>query len=187
MTAAELSDGKVIEKRRLIVNEFMSLDGVVQAPGAADEDTSGGFNHGGWHLRYMEDQLAQRWALVGIVEAGGFLLERGGVERVTQGVGSHTLGDPGPAGDAAHDPSGAWRSMRLPPVPTKIGPSQRSPTARSDGSGRSWCERHGHDLAAFAQDGERAVAAFEAEVLDVGAPVASGTRSPLRGSRLISA
>jgi hypothetical protein len=130
-TAAELSDGKVIEKRRLIVNEFMSLDGVVQAPGAADEDTSGGFNHGGWHLRYMEDQLAQRWALVGIVEAGGFLLERGGDERVTQGVGSHTLGDPGPAGDTAHDPSGAWRSMRLPPVPTKIGRSQRSPTARS--------------------------------------------------------
>jgi dihydrofolate reductase len=62
--------------RRLIVNEFMSLDGVVQAPGAADEDTSGGFNHGGWNLRYMEDQLAQRWALGGIVEAGGFLLGR---------------------------------------------------------------------------------------------------------------
>jgi dihydrofolate reductase len=62
--------------RRLIVNEFMSLDGVTQAPGAADEDTSGGFKHGGWNLRYMADQLAQKWALGGIVEAGGFLLGR---------------------------------------------------------------------------------------------------------------
>ena len=42
--------------RRLLVNEFMSLDGVAQAPGAADEDTSGGFKHGGWNLRYMEDR-----------------------------------------------------------------------------------------------------------------------------------
>jgi dihydrofolate reductase len=62
--------------RRLIVNEFMSLDGVTQGPGAADEDTSGGFKHGGWNLRYMADQVAQKWALGGIVEAGGFLLGR---------------------------------------------------------------------------------------------------------------
>ena len=62
--------------RRLIVNEFVSLDGVVQAPGAADEDPSGGFEHGGWNMRYMEDELARSWALGSIVEAGGFLLGR---------------------------------------------------------------------------------------------------------------
>ena len=62
--------------RKLIVNEFMSLDGVAQAPGGADEDPSGGFTHGGWHMRYMEDELAQRWVLASIVEAGGFLLGR---------------------------------------------------------------------------------------------------------------
>lgn len=62
--------------RKVIVNEFMSLDGVVQAPGGVDEDTSGGFAHGGWHMRYMEDELAQRWVLASIVEAGGFLLGR---------------------------------------------------------------------------------------------------------------
>ena len=61
--------------RRVIVNEFMSLDGVVQAPGAADEDTSGGFEHGGWHLRYLETSRKQR-VVEGIVEAGGFLLGR---------------------------------------------------------------------------------------------------------------
>ena len=61
--------------RRVIVNEFMSLDGVVQAPGGADEDTTGGFKHGGWHLRYM-DEPAQQRVLEGIVGAGGFLLGR---------------------------------------------------------------------------------------------------------------
>ena len=62
--------------RKVIVNEFMSLDGVMQAPGGAEEDTSGGFAHGGWHMRYMEDELAQRLVLASIVEAGGFLLGR---------------------------------------------------------------------------------------------------------------
>lgn len=62
--------------RKLIVNEFLSLDGVAQAPGAVDEDPSGGFAHGGWHMRYMEDEVAMRSVLEGIVEAGGFLLGR---------------------------------------------------------------------------------------------------------------
>jgi len=62
--------------RKLIVNEFVSLDGVAQAPGAADEDSSGGFAHGGWHMRYMEDEQARRLVLQSIVEAGGFLLGR---------------------------------------------------------------------------------------------------------------
>jgi dihydrofolate reductase len=61
--------------RRVIVDEFMTLDGVVQAPGGADEDTSGGFEHGGWHLPFIDD-LAQKWILEGIVGAGGFLLGR---------------------------------------------------------------------------------------------------------------
>ena len=61
--------------RKLIANEFMSLDGVVQAPGAADEDRSGGFEQGGWHLPYFDD-LSQKRVLESIVEAGGFLLGR---------------------------------------------------------------------------------------------------------------
>ena len=62
--------------RKVIANEFLSLDGVAQAPGGADEDTSGGFAHGGWHMQYMGDELARRWVLKNIVEAGGFLLGR---------------------------------------------------------------------------------------------------------------
>jgi dihydrofolate reductase len=61
--------------RKVIVNEWMSLDGVVQAPGAREEDTSGGFEHGGWHLRYF-DELSQQRVVEGVVGAGGFVLGR---------------------------------------------------------------------------------------------------------------
>src|SRR5262245_8306640 len=37
-------------------------------------DSSGGFGHGGWHMRYVEDETVREWVLGGIVEAGGFLL-----------------------------------------------------------------------------------------------------------------
>jgi dihydrofolate reductase len=60
----------------VIVNEFLSLDGVAQAPGGPDEDPSGGFAHGGWHMQYMQDEVAQQWVLGSIVEAGAFLLGR---------------------------------------------------------------------------------------------------------------
>jgi len=39
---------------RIVISEFMSLDGVVQAPGGADEDTDGGFAHGGWSMPYFD-------------------------------------------------------------------------------------------------------------------------------------
>jgi dihydrofolate reductase len=61
--------------RRLIVQVWTTLDGVVQAPGAADEDPSGGFRHGGWSRPYF-DELAQRWVLDNLAEAGGLLLGR---------------------------------------------------------------------------------------------------------------
>lgn len=43
--------------RRLIVSEFMSLDGVMQAPGGKDEDLDGGFQHGGWTMPYWHDDI----------------------------------------------------------------------------------------------------------------------------------
>ena len=39
---------------RILVSEFVSLDGVVQAPGGAEEDTDGGFEHGGWSMPFFD-------------------------------------------------------------------------------------------------------------------------------------
>ena len=60
---------------RIIVNEFLSLDGVAQAPGGPDEDRDGGFRHGGWHMPYMDD-IAGAWVDKGMTQAGGLLLGR---------------------------------------------------------------------------------------------------------------
>ena len=43
--------------RKLIVSEFISLDGVIQAPGGKDEDRDGGFEHGGWTMPYWHDDI----------------------------------------------------------------------------------------------------------------------------------
>jgi len=42
---------------RVVVSEFMSLDGVAQAPGGPQEDTSGGFRHGGWSHRFFDPEV----------------------------------------------------------------------------------------------------------------------------------
>ena len=43
--------------RELVVAEFITLDGVIQAPGGAEEDTEGGFKHGGWTMPYWHDEI----------------------------------------------------------------------------------------------------------------------------------
>jgi len=42
---------------RIVVNEFISLDGVVQAPGGPEEDTDGDFSHGGWSMPYFDPDV----------------------------------------------------------------------------------------------------------------------------------
>ena len=70
--------------RNVIVIDWMALDGVVQAPAAADEDTTGAFKHRGWHLRYFGD-ISMFWMVKNLTEAGGFLLGR----RTHEGFATH--------------------------------------------------------------------------------------------------
>jgi dihydrofolate reductase len=61
--------------RKLIVSEFLTLDGVMQAPGSPDEDRSGGFDQGGWQLAYFDDVIGGS-VMEALAETGGLLLGR---------------------------------------------------------------------------------------------------------------
>jgi dihydrofolate reductase len=61
--------------RKLIVHEFMSLDGVNQAPGGKDEDTDGGFQNGGWTLPYWHDDIGATFGEL-MQDVDAFLLGR---------------------------------------------------------------------------------------------------------------
>ena len=61
--------------RKLVVGMFVTLDGVMQAPGGPDEDRDGGFPHGGWLVPYFDEKFAgimSEWT----THAGAFLLGR---------------------------------------------------------------------------------------------------------------
>jgi dihydrofolate reductase len=78
--------------RKLTVNTFMSLDGVMQAPGGPDEDPTGGFSQGGWAVNYFDDEMMKR-----MVEADPYelLLGRGTYEIFA----AHWPYDEGPIAD----------------------------------------------------------------------------------------
>ena len=61
--------------RKLIVSEFMTLDGVMQAPGGKDEDRDGGFEHGGWTIPYWHDDIGKNFFAL-MQNADAFLLGR---------------------------------------------------------------------------------------------------------------
>ena len=46
--------------RKLVVNTFMTLDGVMQAPGGPEEDPTGGFEHGGWSATFWDDAMGAK-------------------------------------------------------------------------------------------------------------------------------
>lgn len=60
---------------KLVVVEMLSLDGVMQGPGGADEDRSGGFEHGGWAMPYFDEVVGEE-AGKAMAETGAFLFGR---------------------------------------------------------------------------------------------------------------
>ena len=81
---------------RVVVSEFMSLDGVVQAPGGPEEDTDGGFAHGGWSLPFFDPEVMGPAVGEGMSRAGALLFGR----RTWQGMAAAW---PGRAGDPYAD------------------------------------------------------------------------------------
>ena len=61
--------------RKVIVDEWMTLDGVAQAPMETKEDASGGFQYGGWHVPYADEDF-QKWVVRNLNDAGGFIFGR---------------------------------------------------------------------------------------------------------------
>jgi len=61
--------------RKLVVVEFLSLDGVYQAPGHPEEDPEGGFKHGGWQMQYGDETLGEA-AMRGMAESDAQLFGR---------------------------------------------------------------------------------------------------------------
>jgi dihydrofolate reductase len=87
---------------RVVVTEFMSLDGVVQAPGGPEEDAEGGFAHGGWSHPYFDAEVMGPAIGEGMASAEALLFGR----RTWQGMAAAW---PGRAGDPYADQMNAIR------------------------------------------------------------------------------
>jgi dihydrofolate reductase len=61
--------------RKLVVSEFLTLDGVMQAPGDPNEDRSGGFEHGGWQLQFFDEAFGA-FVLEAMTGSGAYLFGR---------------------------------------------------------------------------------------------------------------
>jgi dihydrofolate reductase len=79
--------------RKLIVSEFMTLDGVMQAPGGKDEDRDGGFEHGGWTLPYWHDDIGKNFFAL-MQDADALLLGRRTYVTHGEAFEPMPLGDP---------------------------------------------------------------------------------------------
>jgi dihydrofolate reductase len=78
---------------RIVINEFVSLDGVVQAPGGKQEDLDGGFQHGGWSMPYFDVDVMGS-AIDEASKRVGALLQGRRTWQVMAGAWPNRAGDP---------------------------------------------------------------------------------------------
>jgi dihydrofolate reductase len=88
--------------RKLVVSEFITLDGVIQAPGGADEDRDHGFAHGGWTQPYWHDDIG-KYFLSFMQGADALLLGRR--TYVTHAEAFEPMAPGNPFGDAMNAPA----------------------------------------------------------------------------------
>ncbi len=78
---------------RVVISEFISLDGVVQAPGGPQEDSSGGFRHGGWSLPFFDPEVMGE-AISTFAERSDALLQGRRTYEVSSAAWPSRSGDP---------------------------------------------------------------------------------------------
>jgi dihydrofolate reductase len=88
--------------RKIIVHEFITLDGIIQAPGGENEDTDGGFSHGGWTRPYWHDDIGAAFGAL-MQEVDAFLLGRRTYVTHAQAFEPMPAGDP--FGDLMNTPA----------------------------------------------------------------------------------
>jgi len=87
--------------RKLIVHEFVSMDGVMQAPGGEDEDRDGGFQYGGWTIPYWHDDIGKQFFEM-MKDVDAFLLGRR--TYVTHAEAFEPMPEGNPFGDLMNPP-----------------------------------------------------------------------------------
>jgi len=82
---------------RIVISDFISLDGVVQGPGGREEDTDGGFEHGGWSMPFF-DPDAMGPVLDEVLQGSEALSSGGGPGRPWRRHGTIAPAIPSPIG-----------------------------------------------------------------------------------------
>ena len=83
----------IVGLMRIVVSEFISLDGVVQAPGGPEEDTDGGFRHGGWSMPFFDPEVMGSFVSEGAKRTDALLYGRR-TWQVMAGAWPDRAGDP---------------------------------------------------------------------------------------------
>lgn len=132
---------------RIILSDFISLDGVIQAPGGAEEDTDGGFKNGGWSMPYFDPETMGS-AIDEVMQQTDALLYGRRTWQVMAGAWPNRAGDPFAdlmnslpkyvASRTLTDADMTWNNSRLLPADDAIGAIRELRAQPGDGGIQVW-------------------------------------------------